>query len=70
MENHMHFDWSVFLSAVGLAFIFEGTPYFLWAEKMPRVLQFLAESPVSGLRSLGILAILAGLFCIYIGQMV
>ena len=69
MEKDMHFDWSLFLSALGLAFIIEGTPYFLWAEKMPNILQLLAKSPTSGLRRLGILAILAGLVFIYIGQM-
>lgn len=64
----MSIDWSVFLSALGLACILEGAPYFLWAEKMPKVLLFLAQSPVSGLRRLGIMAILAGLLFIYIGR--
>ncbi len=64
----MHIDWSLLLSALGLAFIIEGTPYFLWAEKMPKILSLLAQSPVSGLRRLGVTAILAGLLLIYIAQ--
>ena len=67
-EKRMSIDWSVFLSALGLAFIIEGAPYFLWAEKMPKVLLFLAQSPASGLRRLGVTAILAGLLLIYIAQ--
>ncbi len=64
----MHIDWSLILSALGLAFIIEGLPYFLWAEKMPRVLKLLSESPVSGLRRLGVTAILAGLLLVYIAR--
>jgi hypothetical protein len=64
----MHIDWSLLLSALGLAFILEGLPYFLWAERMPKVLKLLAESPVSGLRRLGITAILAGLLLVYIAR--
>ncbi|MGX9364655.1 DUF2065 domain-containing protein [Desulfoplanes sp. PS50] len=64
----MHIDWSLLLSALGLAFILEGLPYFLWAERMPKVLKLLAGSPVSGLRRLGITAILAGLLLVYIAR--
>ncbi len=64
----MHIDWSFFLSALGLAFVLEGTPYFLWAEKMPAVLKLLAQSPASGLRRLGFTAILAGLLLVYIAR--
>jgi uncharacterized protein YjeT (DUF2065 family) len=64
----MHIDWTLLLSALGLAFIIEGLPYFLWAEKMPKVLKLLAESPVSGLRRLGVTAILAGLLLVYIAR--
>ncbi|GAU08306.1 DUF2065 domain-containing protein [Desulfoplanes formicivorans] len=64
----MHIDWSLLLSALGLAFILEGTPYFLWAEKMPKILEMLAQSPASGLRRLGITAIVAGLLLIAIAR--
>ena len=57
----MHFDWKIFLTALGLAFILEGLPYFLAAEKMPTVLKALAERRPGELRSLGVTAILAGL---------
>ncbi len=64
----MNIDWSFLLSAVGLALILEGTPYFLWAEKMPSVLKLLSQSPVSSLRRLGVTAILAGLLFIYFAR--
>lgn len=57
----MHFDWKLFLTALGLAFILEGLPYFVAAEKMPTVLRALSERRPAELRSLGVSAILAGL---------
>ncbi|MBS3779885.1 MAG: DUF2065 domain-containing protein, partial [Desulfovermiculus sp.] len=33
----MEFDFPFFLTALGLAFILEGLPYFLFAERMPSV---------------------------------
>ena len=62
----MHFDWKLFLTALGLAFILEGLPYFLAAEKMPEVLRALSERRPGELRSLGITAILAGLLVIFV----
>ncbi|MFZ5811343.1 MAG: DUF2065 domain-containing protein [Thermodesulfobacteriota bacterium] len=62
----MDFDWKTFVTALGLAFILEGLPYFLAAEKMPKVLRLLSERPASELRRLGITAILAGLLTIYL----
>ncbi len=62
----MDFDWKTFVTALGLAFILEGLPYFLFAEKMPKVLRLLSERPASELRRLGITAILAGLLTIYL----
>lgn len=57
----MEFDGKTFLTALGLAFILEGLPYFLLAERMPTVLRFLSERPAPELRRLGLTAILAGL---------
>ncbi|TVR00667.1 MAG: DUF2065 domain-containing protein [Desulfovibrionales bacterium] len=57
----MTFDVQLLLAALGLALILEGMPYFLWSEKMPEYLRFLAERPPSTLRKMGLAAIIAGL---------
>lgn len=62
----MHFDWKIFLTALGLAFILEGLPYFLAAEKMPEVLRALSERRPRELRMLGMTAILAGLLLLFV----
>lgn len=62
----MHVDWKLVLTALGLAFVFEGLPYFLWAERMPKVLLELATKPPMVLRMLGMAAMLGGLLLIYI----
>ncbi|QLA17282.1 DUF2065 domain-containing protein [Desulfolutivibrio sulfoxidireducens] len=62
----MEFDWKTFVTALGLAFVLEGLPYFLFAEKMPTVLRALSERPASELRRLGLTAILAGLLVVYL----
>ena len=67
MEN-MQFDLAFFLCALGLAFILEGIPYFIWAEKMPRFLETMSRQPPSSLRRLGLTAIVLGLLAIYLGQ--
>jgi len=55
------FDWRFFLSALGLAFILEGLPYFMLAERMPEVLRTLAERRPRTLRLMGLTAIAIGL---------
>ncbi len=62
----MQFDWKLFLTALGLAFILEGLPYFLAAEKMPEVLRALAERRPGELRGLGLTAMLAGLLLLFV----
>ena len=62
----MHFDWKIFLTALGLALILEGLPYFLAAEKMPEVLRALSERKPRELRVLGMTAMLAGLLLIFV----
>jgi len=52
--------------ALGLAFILEGIPYFLFAEKMPGVLRLLSERNPKDLRRLGGMAILAGLLVVFL----
>ena len=62
----MQFDWKLLLTGLGLAFILEGLPYFLVAEKMPEVLRSLAERQPKELRILGMTAILAGLLLLLV----
>lgn len=64
----MHIDWTHVLTALGLAFIFEGLPYFLWAEKMPKYLLLLCTRPPSVLRRMGLAAMLGGLLLVYMAQ--
>ena len=61
-------NFSLFLCAIGLAFILEGLPYFLFAEKMPGVLKMLMEQHPSSLRKLGMGVILVGLVLVYLGR--
>ncbi|MFO7801796.1 MAG: DUF2065 domain-containing protein [Desulfovermiculus sp.] len=64
----MELDVSFLLMALGLAFIIEGLPYFLFAERMPSVLQSLMEQPPAVLRTMGVAALLAGLGFVYLGR--
>lgn len=64
----MQFDWTYFVAAAGLAFIFEGAVYFLGADKMPPLLKLLSERPPSDLRKLGLAAIILGLLLVYMAR--
>ncbi len=64
----MQFDWTFFLAAAGLAFVFEGLPYFLWAEKMPKYLIILASRKPSSLRNVGLCAIILGLLLVFFAR--
>jgi uncharacterized protein YjeT (DUF2065 family) len=64
----MSFDWRFLITAIGLAFIIEGAPYFLFAERMPSVLKKLSEQPFSSLRILGLFSMCAGLGFIFLGR--
>jgi len=64
----MKFDFSLFLSALGLAFVIEGLPYFLWAEKMSQILSLLSQKPPSALRRMGFTAIILGLLIVFVGR--
>lgn len=66
----MNIDWSLLIVAVGLALVFEGIPYFLFAEKMPRVLVTLAEQKPKFLRFIGLAAMILGLLVISFGRSV
>ncbi len=64
----MQFDLTLFLSALGLAFILESIPYFLFAERMPSILNTLAQQSPSNLRRMGFTGLLLGVLVIYLGQ--
>lgn len=65
---HMNIDWSLLFTAVGLALVFEGIPYFLFAEKMPLMLVTLAEQKPKFLRFIGLAAMILGLLVISFGR--
>lgn len=64
----MESSLGLFITALGLALILEGLPYFLLAERMPEVLRLLAEKGPSSLRKMAVLVILLGLLLIYLGR--
>ncbi|WP_173080456.1 DUF2065 domain-containing protein [Fundidesulfovibrio magnetotacticus] len=61
----MNIDWKLLLLAVGLALVFEGMPYFLFAEKMPGVLRQLSAMKPRSLRFMGMTAMAVGLFLVW-----
>ncbi|WFS62997.1 DUF2065 domain-containing protein [Pseudodesulfovibrio thermohalotolerans] len=64
----MNIDWSLLIAAVGLALVFEGIPYFLFAERMPGLLARMAVQPPKFLRFIGLVAIILGLLVISFGR--
>ncbi len=62
----MQFNFSLFLTALGLALVIEGVPYFLFAEKMPRFLVLLASQGPQPLRIVGLMAMLLGATLIWL----
>ena len=64
----MNIDWSLLIMAIGLAFVFEGIPYFLFAERMPKWLLTFATQPPKFLRFIGLTAIILGLLTISFGR--
>ncbi len=61
---------ALFLKALGLAFILEGIPYFLFAERMPAILKQLLDKSPSALRRIGTAAIVMGLLLVYLSSRV
>jgi hypothetical protein len=60
--------WSLFLTALGLALVLEGLPYFIWAERMPKYLRELAAQKPTLLRLFGLGAIGLGLLLVFVGR--
>ena len=67
-NGRMNFDWSLFFIALGLAFLMEGLPYFLLAERMPSVLLTLASRPPRALRVLGLTSMILGVLLVALGR--
>jgi uncharacterized protein len=57
-----------FLCVLGLVFIIEGLPYFLFPEKLKTYILKMIEMPPGALRLLGISSMITGLILIYFGR--
>lgn len=57
-----------FLCVLGMVFIVEGVPYFLFPEKLKIYLSKITSVSDSTLRFLGLTAIIAGLILLYFGR--
>ncbi len=57
-----------FLCVLGMVFIIEGLPYFVFPERLKIYLVKMAAMPDSILRFLGISAMIAGLILLYFGR--
>ena len=55
-----------FLTALGLALIIEGMPYFLAPGELKRTLETIRRQPESSLRLFGLAAMLAGVGLLYL----
>ena len=57
-----------FLCVLGMVFIIEGLPYFIFPEKLKIYLAKMMTMPDSTLRFLGISVMIAGLILLYFGR--
>ncbi|MHC1702124.1 MAG: DUF2065 domain-containing protein [Humidesulfovibrio sp.] len=64
----MELDWQLIFIALGLAFLLEGLPYFVLAERMPGILLTLASRPPRSLRILGLTSIILGVLLVALGR--
>ncbi|OPY87956.1 MAG: hypothetical protein A4E71_00750 [Smithella sp. PtaU1.Bin162] len=64
----MEFRMDYFLCVLGLVFVIEGLPYFLFPEKLKIYMLKIVDLPAAKLRFLGISAMIAGLILIYFGR--
>lgn len=62
----MNIDYKLIAMAVGLALVIEGMPYFLFAEKMPKVLRTLSSMPPRSLRLIGMASMAVGVTLVWI----
>jgi uncharacterized protein YjeT (DUF2065 family) len=64
----MELDWQLIFMALGLAFLLEGLPYFIMAERMPGILLLLASRPPRALRILGLTTMILGVLLVALGR--
>jgi len=64
----MELDWQLIFMALGLAFLLEGLPYFIMAERMPSILLLLASRPPRSLRILGLTTMILGVLLVALGR--
>lgn len=57
-----------FLCVLGMVFIIEGLPYFVFPEKLKPYLLKITSLPDATLRGIGISAIMLGLILLYFGR--
>jgi uncharacterized protein YjeT (DUF2065 family) len=62
------FKMKDFLCVLGMVFIIEGIPYFVFPEKLKIYLAKMITMPDSTLRFLGIFAMIIGLVLLYFGR--
>jgi len=55
-----------FLTALGLALILEGMPYFIAPGSIKKTLEMIKEQPEKWLRFFGLLAMLSGVILLYV----
>ena len=67
-KREARLDWSLLFMALGLAFVIEGAPYFLFPDRLGALLRQLEEVGPRALRSLGLLIMLAGVALLLIGR--
>ncbi len=59
------FDWTDFLTALGLVFILEGTVYALFPVKVQEMMRLATELPSQTLRNFGIGALIVGAIIVW-----
>ena len=64
----MELNWQLIFIALGLAFLLEGLPYFILAERMPAILLILASRPPRALRILGLTSMILGVLLVALGR--
>ena len=62
-------DFKYFLSVIGLVLIIEGSPYFLFPEKLKKFLEKIINISDGYLRVFGLVVMLAGLVVLYLSRM-
>ena len=57
-----------FLCVIGMVMIIEGLPYFAFPEKMKFWIKKIAITPEGSLRRFGLVLMILGLACVYLGR--